>query len=205
MEKGLSRKMTTITDFIEKMQGVYGEPNEHQVRHVVEKLGDCEGPVLDLVVEHFFTTRRYKSWPMPAEILTAAADARVTLNPPPPWRPHVAPGFEEWTDERISRANDLIQSRMGVQAMGEGWLEDLWNFCRKSCRSPDVHEQAKLKREGSHHDKMDIAFGKVERDDGWKPKSYNIRASLFNLYRVMQERAQHHVELVEQWERGAAG
>lgn len=204
MEKGLNREMTTITDFIEKMQGVYGEPNEHQVRIVFEKLGDCSGPVLDMVVEHFFTTRRYKSWPMPAEIITAAADAKATLNPPPPWRPHVAPGFEEWTDEHINKANELIKSTVGVQALEGGWLEDLWQFCRKSCRLPDRHEQADIQRKSNHHATMDRAFAKVESDDGWRDKSYGIRASLVNLYRVMQERAGHHAEIVEKWERGEA-
>jgi len=191
-----------VRDFIKKMEGLYGEPNEVQAAVVKEKLGQYDKAVLDAVVEHFILTRRYKNWPLPVEIIEAAADAKARLEPGKPWRPKVAPGSEAWTDERIHLANELICSELGVTALTEDWLEDLRNFCRKHCRKPDRHEIEAIKRKPKFDVRMANSLARVERDEGWRGKSYGIRGALAQLHRAMLVRAHEHKEMVQDWANG---
>jgi len=194
--------MTDVTQFVEKMQALYGEPNEVQVQVVKEKLGQYDKAVFDAIVEHFILTRRYKNWPLPVEIIEAAADAKARLEPGKPWRPKVAPGSEAWTDERIHLANELICSELGVTALTEEWLEDLWTFCRKHCRKPDKHEAEAIKHKPRFANKMANSMAKVERDEGWRGRSYGIRTALVKLHRAMLVRAHEHKEMVQDWANG---
>jgi hypothetical protein len=46
------------------------------------------------------------------------------------------PNPNEWSDERIALAFDLMRTELGRRAGRDGWLQALYTFCRKNMRLP---------------------------------------------------------------------
>ena len=50
------------------------------------------------------------------------------------------PNPNDWSDERLSMAFDLLKGEMGRRAAREGWVSALYHFCRKNVRLPNADE-----------------------------------------------------------------
>lgn len=104
--------------------------------------------VLDAAAKRIVHTRKYTSFPLPAECRAACMDAanafesyrRAETLPTMRWE------AGEWTRERRRLAYELVQTNMGKEAARGGWVQSLWNFCRREQRLPkDAREIEQVK------------------------------------------------------------
>lgn len=109
-----------------------------------EALSDFTSHELEHAAKLLKTTRTSRTFPVIADCLEAARQARDALQPPVKKRQQERGTPPEWTDERQREAGRLICCEMGRQAADEGWLIALWDFCRKNERRPNKFEAEKI-------------------------------------------------------------
>lgn len=120
------------------------------LKSMADALRGYPAHTLEEAAKHIIATRKYTSFPLPAECRSAcvavaeyqafiADKARL-----PTMRTH-----EEWSSERQRLADDLIKSGMGKQAASGQpcWILALWHFCRKNQRLPSGSEIEQCKRD----------------------------------------------------------
>lgn len=120
------------------------------IRSMAEALRGYHPDVLEDAAKQIIATRKYTSFPLPAECkhaCNAVAEYRQFI-----CRSQTLPEFrtstgDEWTSERVKLAYDLIKSGMGKEAARDGWVLALWNFARKNQRLPSGSEINACKRE----------------------------------------------------------
>ena len=64
-----------------------------------------------------------------------------------------APDKNEWSDERLALAFDLVKGELGMRAAREGWIAALYRFCRKQMRLPNGPEIDRCVREAAAFDR----------------------------------------------------
>ncbi len=52
------------------------------------------------------------------------------------------PRADDWSNDRLELAFDLVNGELGKRAAREGWISQLYNFCRKEMRLPKSSEIA---------------------------------------------------------------
>lgn len=194
--------MTSKTErFIERMAGVFGPPNGELASVLARHLAPFKPEILSAAAEHFILTRKWKTWPMPVEILRAAKDASARASPQPLERRKVEAWKENpWAEMRCVRADALIESGIGVRAAEEGWLEALWNFCRRHERLPDRHEAKALRKTADAREaKTERAVASVIDDGRWTPKATGVRAALLGLHEQMRQVGDARMRRVADW------
>lgn len=189
-----------IKAFISKMEGLFGAPYKDAEGEVVSILAKYLQPfdkeILDAVAEHFAMTREFKTWPMPKEIITACKAELTRRNPSPP-RPAK---IDYLSDERIEKADKLILSSLGVQACEGGWLDELWDFCRRKERLPEPHEIDAICRDADrHYQKFDAALNRINNDKGWGKKATPLRNKLADLAERIKEYSKRREDRVREW------
>lgn len=125
------------------------------IRSMAEALRGYPAKVLEDAARQIIATRKYTSFPLPAECkqaCNAVAEYQQFLV-----RSQTLPTFrsstgDEWTTERVKLAYDLIKSGMGKEAAKDGWILALWNFARKNQRLPQGTEISACKREAKEFD-----------------------------------------------------
>ena len=125
------------------------------IRSMADALRSYPAPVLEEAAKHIIATRKYTSFPLPAECkqaCVAVAEYRQFLAKSQTLPPFRSTAGDEWTSERVRLAYDLIKSGMGKQAANEGWVLALWNFARQHARLPTDAEVIQCKRDARDFD-----------------------------------------------------
>jgi len=193
--------MTGKTErFIERMAGVFGPPNGELGRVLAEHLAPFPPEVLTAIAEHFILTRKWKTWPMPVEVLGAAKDEAAKRAAETNAGSFRKRKDDVWAEFRCVRADALIESGIGTQAAEQGWLDALWNFCRCHERLPDRHEEQALRRTVLARDtQAEHSVHAVIDDANWTPKAAGVRAALLGLHEQMQQVAEARARRVAAW------
>ena len=188
--------MTPI-EFIEKLSLLWGAPFGDRTGEVspmlLGVLRPFDGATLDKAFEMLFLTSQRKSWPMPFEILNICKLARFSVNPPP-----LRPSKEDlWSDAHIERADELILCPLGEQAAEGGWLDELWNFCRKTGRIPEGREIDRVCRKSEENSRrLDATIALLQNKKKWKPGSAGLKLACANLAEKMQIASKGRVDRV---------
>jgi hypothetical protein len=148
-----------VTDLALHFPPKHAKP-EHEtpwLKSMAEALRGYPADILDEAAKHLIATRKYTTFPLPAECKQAClaiAEYRRFLA-----RSEALPGLrksegDEWSSERVKLAYDLIKSGMGRQAAKDDpcWVLGLWHFCRKNQRLPEWREVEKIRREAGEFD-----------------------------------------------------
>ena len=96
----------------------------------------------NIIIETRSAQRDGTMFPKPAECIAACHKARDVLKSFAPQPLLAAPNANEWSDERLDLAFDLDNGELGKRAAREGWISQLYNFCRKEMRLPKSSEIA---------------------------------------------------------------
>lgn len=102
------------------------------------------------------TSRTSRSFPLPAECNAACKEAidakRFNDSPVKDGNRHARIGFEyrhpEWEPATIRKADELICSQLGQDALREKWIVALHDFCRVHQREPLPREIASIRAKG---------------------------------------------------------
>lgn len=127
------------------------------LKSMADALRGTASGVLEEAARHIIQTRKYTSFPLPAECRNACMDIaeRQRLRADAGALPHPALGASagaEWSSERVKLAYDLIKSALGKEAVKDRWIGPLWSFCRKNQRLPAGREIEACKREAKEFD-----------------------------------------------------
>lgn len=123
------------------------------VKSLARSVGKFPPDVIKAAAQHIIKTRKYKTFPLPADIIDAcqsieksklATELSKTL-------PQLKVVDETWTAERLRAAYELCRSDLGRKAAREGWALRLWNFYRVELRNPSPIEMSRLSREAQEH------------------------------------------------------
>ena len=183
-------------NFIERMSGVFGPPNGELGRVMAAHLMSFDEQILTATAEQFILTRKWKTWPMPVEIIAACKNEVVKASPPPSRKREDYP----WDEFRCKRADHLIEGDLGVQAAEGGWLGELWDFCRVNERKPDQHEVKRICDAAERHMVSNQRSLETVLDDAkWSKKTASVRASLLGLVEKRQQVSEERRERVLAW------
>lgn len=125
------------------------------LRSMSETLRGTPADVLDAAARKIIATRKYTTFPLPAECRQACMQAaeemaaRRRLETLPAMR---GPNPNYYSEERDQLADDLMKCELGRQACHEGWQLAMWNFCRDNMRHPHAHEIERCKRDARGFD-----------------------------------------------------
>lgn len=197
-----------VETFIKRMQAIFGPPYKDATGEVIgilaKKLQSFPEDVLNAAVEHLALSREFKSWPMPVEIIAACKAQQAKLYPVIS-QPKPDP-MAEWSDAHCRKADELIQCKLGVEAAEGGWLDALWEFCRKQQRLPEGQKEldAVFKDAERQYAKMQSAMARLEDHKGWSKGSMGLRTSLAELAEKMTQTSQRRHALVMKQRRAAA-
>jgi hypothetical protein len=108
------------------------------VADYVKVLGQFSPKVLDEVLADLVCNTASRNFPSVAECLRRCREKHAQLNPPKPKKSH-------WSGEGAELARRLIVGEMGRQAVAEGWIIGLWDFCFKKGRRPNSLEADAIK------------------------------------------------------------
>ena len=113
--------------------------------------------VLRQAADKIVETRKYKTFPLPADIIEACeiVEKRAAIKHRAMTLPTLAPPTtDEWSPERQRIAYSVCRTALGRQAAREGWVLRLWNFARVELRHPGEQEVERLKREVKAHKQL---------------------------------------------------
>lgn len=113
-------------------------------------LGGFSDEVLADAAERIVSSRHPKKdgrfFPTPAECSSACVEASKLIAASE--TPLLAkPKGDDWSDDRLALAFDLVRGEMGKRAAREGWAARLYNFCRINMRLPNAQEAFKCQEE----------------------------------------------------------
>lgn len=123
------------------------------LKSMAEALRGTAPKVLEEAARHLINTRKYNSFPLPAECRAVCMEIaeRQELRQNEGSLPGI--GFSyglDWTQERRNLASQLICGALGKEAAKDGWILALWNFCREKQRLPsgaEIHRCKAVARE----------------------------------------------------------
>jgi hypothetical protein len=125
--------------FFARMKAIFGEPKTDDpvgyVGELSKLIAKYSAEQLDGAVDHLAATHKFRTWPLPAEILVACERSAAALH-----RPTSAPARglpPEWSPEAVTKADQLVAGDLGRQAAQEGWILALHDHCRRYGRLPD--------------------------------------------------------------------
>lgn len=98
-------------------------------------------------------------FPLPSECHVACKEALSTISYRHAPKLLGQPKVDEWSEERCRFADELLKTEMGRVSAREGWVQEFWNFTRKSMRMPTEHEAAACKASAN---RMDTLIEKIE-------------------------------------------
>ena len=132
------------------------EQEKAWVNIMVRELGGFSEAVLERAIKEMIRTRKDRRIPIVPECLSACHDARRWIDAeknkaqlPMGVKPAAS---HDW-DARTKLAMDLCKTPQGRQAAQEGWIQQLYDYCRKKGAAPTAPaEIAELKREAKLFD-----------------------------------------------------
>lgn len=191
----------SVQEFIGKMSAFFGPPYKNAEDDLImpvltKHLAEFDEAVLDGAFEHLLMTHKFKTWPMPKEIIAACNLVKFKLRPEPQ-----AIDDNPWSDERIRLADLLIKCDLGIQAAEGGWLDELWRFCRETQRLPEGEKEVDrvFKQAEKNLNRFNRGKKRVINDRGWKKSGYPLRTACLKLAESMQEQWKRREEMVLAW------
>lgn len=131
--------------FVERLRVVYGDPvsenTEQFMFEYARMLNNYTEAELEEAADLLF--QRHKGphrWPRIPECIMCAEEARERRHSDAKAKEANKPQNPDWMPEVVAMANDLIRCDLGRRAAREGWITQLWDFCRKHRRLPDKAE-----------------------------------------------------------------
>ena len=127
------------------------------LKSMVSEMRGSSAEVLDRAARRIIGTRRNRYFPLIAECRQAIREAadEIKFEQHAQTLPTLRQSLgDEWTQERVKLAYDLIKCSMGREAAQDDpcWILALWHFCRKHQRLPDGREIDQCKRDARDFD-----------------------------------------------------
>lgn len=155
-----------IDKFTRRLMNVFGEPKTTDLGAYLAELANILGGYSDAELQEAATllmrAAKYRTWPLPAEMLEAAKSARrELLAKGRETKPAENHNPDPWSEQAKAAADKLINSDLGRKAAHEGWIGGLYSFCRQHRRLPHPREQHTLIENAR---KFDELYASVCRD-----------------------------------------
>ncbi len=143
---------------------VFGEPKTANPEAMFEEyeraLSGNKDEVLHRAVDMLFKKSKFRSWPTIGECVDAVrAAAAIKSGQNKAERPFEE-RYPEWSTQAFDVADRMVKCALGKQALNEGWLLGLHEFCRRERRYPGPAEQRNIIRQTRVID--DCAAGKAD-------------------------------------------
>jgi hypothetical protein len=148
---------------LDRLVSIYGPPEAPEpevfLTEVSKMIGGYSSEELERAVQIVCSLNKSRSYPAIHVITEGCAKARTGLNSErkPPQQ-----SYDDKADEAMRMADSLICSHVGRTAANEGWIGQLWDFCRKKGRLPGDAETRILIDEAALFDQ---AYEKVAAVD----------------------------------------
>lgn len=130
---------------LQRLVIIFGQPDSADpqvyLQEVAKLLSKYSETQLQAGCNHLLKTHRTRTFPTPAQIITAIEDHLASQSEKTP----IGPKHPEWQPAAKARADRLIQSEMGRKAAREGWILSLHDYCRKHNELPPYTEVSRLK------------------------------------------------------------
>lgn len=131
---------------VQRLTNVFRVDAENPVAFLSEIKNLCNGysdAEQNRAAEILLQKHKYKTFPLPSEVLAALMVARDQINPPKfEDRTPVKPG---WSKTEIAHADQLVQCDIGRTAADEGWIRGLHEWIAKNHRFPSQGELSGIK------------------------------------------------------------
>jgi hypothetical protein len=136
--------MITENILIATFRTHFGAPEVDNVERFfdgyVRQLDGLSTAELTAVADHILRTHKSRNWPTVGAVMDAVNATRdstaARFSPPHP---------EADKATRLQAAKQMILCDLGIDAAGEGWAEELYEFCTRHGRLPQArHEIAEL-------------------------------------------------------------
>ena len=172
-----------IQKFVDRLQSVLGPHEKAKPEALLKELhvhlGKFTEEELQEAATLLFAGQKSKYWPTFGSMVIAAEEARKKLRKIDDQRtplgrrmirdslgqliPAKTKSEEEgyWSRKAFDEADNLVNSDLGRKAADEGWIGDLYDFCRHHRRLPIPCEQHKLIRYSRQTDEL---FASTTRD-----------------------------------------
>ena len=177
----------TVSRLFSRMTILFGPPSTSDddafLAELSDMIGKTEPDILNAAGDIIRATHKRRGWPSPAEIMAAIEKASAER----PRKTKVDLSDPLWSHDSIGLANRLIVCELGEQAVREGWILTLWDFCRQQRRLPNGYELGRLRHV---QDEFDKALASVT------PPSSPLQAALQQLGRSMVARGEQLAEIV---------
>lgn len=186
MNDAVKKFIMMVSAFFPRQKFAGEEAKESLWLRVMEtSIGGYSDAVLALAAEEIIKTRDPKAdgtmFPKPSECISACDAAKKILEiRAMPLLPPTEKA-NEWSDDRMKLAFDLVNNEMGRRAAREGWLANLYHFIRRNMRLPQQHEVAGIVTERREVDRLINELMNKER-----PTS--VDAALIGLARTLIQR-----------------
>lgn len=189
-----------MSKFLDPLREVYPLPKHAETNLekffsvYLKMLKTFADDTLSAAADHIMEVRNVRTFPLPAECNAACKHvidaARYGEHKPSrEGNRHEHLPFEqrypEWQEWRIKKANELVCSDLGREALGEGWIVSLHDFCREQQRVPDRHELVSVRNKGLEVSKDFEAAVKAAVGN---PKPNPLILNLINLRTSMFDR-----------------
>lgn len=167
MNDAVKKFIMTVSAFFPRQKFAGEEAKEALwLRTMGEVLGGYSEAVLALAAEEIIKTRDPKDgtmFPKPSECISACDGAKKILDiRATPLLPKMEKA-NDWSDDRLNLAFDLVNNEMGRRAAREGWLSSLYHFIRKNMRLPHQQEVAAIIAERRSIDQFIQSLSNKER------------------------------------------
>ena len=155
-----------VKNFLGRLANVLGNPRTGSLAGYNQELSKILKGFTDEELQDaatiIFQTQKTSHWPTPGLMLVAAQEARNSIqkrNRPglgkvrrldsigEPYTPR-SKEYDDWYHSKAAHdeADRLINSELGRKAADDGWIGDLYDFCREHRRLPSIKEQPRLIR-----------------------------------------------------------
>lgn len=134
-----------MREFLARLQNVYGPPfgdnPDGFLAEYARLLGHYSPAILEAAADRLLATHKGPHrWPRISECVKACEDVIVAAGKDRRLSEPARDRNPDWSPEAIARANKLIQCDLGQRAAQEGWITQLWDYCRKYRELPSTHE-----------------------------------------------------------------
>lgn len=177
----------TVARLFSRMTILYGQPStaddDAYLAELRDMMGGTDPAIIDTAGDIIRATHKRRGWPSPAEIMAAIEKASSEQ----PRKPAQVAEDPLWGQDTIGLANRMIVCELGEQAVREGWILVLWDFCRRNRRLPNGYELGSLRHSQSEFDNVLASLS---------PPQSPLQAALQQLGKSMVARGDQLAEIV---------
>lgn len=160
-----------------------------------DALGKFTDDELAYAVKWLKTTRTSRTFPVIADCLEACNHARKAIRASGYQPKQRQQDPDEWLPYRVEKANKLIQSEQGRQAVKDGAIIGLHDFIRRHDRAPDRHEyQVIVSESRKTWSYVDDAIKDMNANGQDATMAIKLRKMMDGKYRMLSDKANASVE-----------